>query len=356
MNVISFASGSLGRVPVLERVLQQSLAEVDPAMLLAYAEPTGLPELRRGIAGLYGHGLTEESVTITSSAQQALGIIFDALAQEGKDTFFVQEPAYFGAIRILKKYECPQVIPFEDLEAIDYKIRTAAAGVVYLTSNFHNPTGETLSQEWKRELATTAKENGFVLIEDNPHDFLYFGEERPTNIFELAPKNAIYISGFSKILGPGLRIGYVIADKETIAKLKSGKISQDIFTSTIGQQVCLSSLRQSEYLDELRAYFRCKRNFALHCLEEQFQGEDGFAWNRPQGGIFILGQFSHEIDGEGVAKIAREKYGLLLEKDKYMYSNGKSRNTTRINFVQNPDDMFREGIARLHKACKEAKR
>ena len=265
MDTISFASGSLGSVPVLERVLSESISKVDPRMLLSYADPLGLPELRRQIAELYGNGITEENVMITSSAQQALGIVFDNLVNEGRNEVFVQEPAYFGILRIFRKHQDAQVVPFEDLSSIEDRLKTSESGIVYLTSNYHNPTGETLSPEIKNKLASVAKSGNVVIVEDNPHDFLYFGEERPTNVFALAPQRTIYVSGFSKILGPGLRVGYVIADKETIAKLKSRKISEDIFTSTLGQQVCSEALRQLEYLNELRRYFKKELRDGVKC-------------------------------------------------------------------------------------------
>ena len=202
---------------------------------------------------------------ITSSAQQALGIVFDNLVNEGRNEVFVQEPAYFRILRIFKKSQSIQVIPFEELGTIEDRLKTSGHGVVYLTSNYHNPTGKTLSPEMKNKSASVAKSGNLVIVEDNPHDFLYFGEERPTNVFALAPQRTVYVSGFSKILGPGLRVGYVIADKETIAKLKSRKISEDIFTSTLGQQVCSEALRQLEYLNELRRYFKKELRDGVKC-------------------------------------------------------------------------------------------
>ena len=355
MDKISFATGSLGNVPVLEKVLKQSIVEVDPKLLLGYSDPSGLPELRKQIADLYDSGIAKENIMITSSVQQALGIVFDYLAQEIKKEVFVQEPAYFGILRIFRKHQDAKITPFDVFGTIEDRLRTSESGVVYLTSNFHNPTGKTLSLERKKKLAKNAEESGLIIVEDNPHDFLYYNGERPDNIFELTPGNTIYVSGFSKILGPGLRVGYVIADKKTIAELKSEKISQDIFTSTLGQQVCVNALRQTEYLEDLRGYFRSKRDLALSCFKEQFGAEEDFVWSKPKGGIFILGQFSENIDGAKIAAIARDKYGLALEKDKYTYSDCKSRNTTRINFVQNSDDILREGIMRLYQAFNEVK-
>jgi 2-aminoadipate transaminase len=352
MDKISFASGSLGKVPVLEEVLGKALTEVDPATLLGYSHPLGMAELREQIAGLYGGDLTPDNVMITSSAQQALVITFNQLLKSGMKEVAAQEPAYFGVLRILGRDSSVQVAPFESL---DTKVGQTESGIVYLTSNFHNPTGRTLTDEERTTLAQNVKASNSVVVEDNPHDFLYFNGERPSNVFEDAPNNTIYVGGFSKILAPGLRIGYVIADQDTIQKLKSGKIDQDIFTSSIGQQVCISALQSPEYLDQLRSYFRGKRDVALQTLDEQFAGVEGFEWNRPDGGIFILGQFAPDVDGTAVAKVAKEKYGLALEKDKYTYADGKTRNTTRINFVQNTDANLREGISRLYQAFNEVK-
>lgn len=352
MNKISFASGSLGKVPVLEEVLGNALTQVDPKSLLGYSHPLGMPELREQIAELYGGNLTPDNVMITSSAQQGLVITFNQLLKSGMQEVAVQEPAYFGVLRILGRDPSVTVTPFEN---IDETVGQTESGIVYLTSNFHNPTGRTLTGGERSTLAQRVEASKSVIVEDNPHDFLYFNGERPSNVFEDAPSNTIYVGGFSKILAPGLRIGYVIADQETIQKLKSGKIDQDIFTSSIGQQVCISALQSPEYLDQLRSYFKGKRDVALQTLDEQFEKVEGFEWNRPNGGIFILGQFAPEVDGIAVAKVAKEKYGLTLEKDKYTYADGKSRNTTRINFVQNSDVDLREGISRLYQAFNEVK-
>ncbi|MBI4147129.1 PLP-dependent aminotransferase family protein [Candidatus Woesearchaeota archaeon] len=352
MDNISFASGSLGEVQVLEEVLGKALSKIDPKSLLNYSHPLGIIELREQIAKLYGGSLLAENVMITSSAQQALVITFNNLLNSGMCEIAAQEPAYFGVLRILGKDTSLKVTPFE---SIDRVIESTESGIVYLTSNFHNPTGKTLTKEEKSRLAQSVKVSNSVIVEDNPHDFLYFNGERPRNVFEFAPNNTIYVGGFSKILAPGLRIGYVIANQETIQKLKSAKIDQDIFTSSVGQQVCVNVLRSPEYLNELRGYFKEKRDLALQTLDEHFSEQEGFSWSKPEGGIFILGQFAPSLDGTEVARIAKEKYGLTLEKDKHTYADEKTRNTTRINFVQNPDNVLREGISRLYKSFIEVK-
>src|SRR3989344_5432634 len=288
MEKISLASGSLGNNPILERVLKESLSNIDPKILLNYSDCLGLKELRKQISKLY-QNITEENIMITSSAQQALAIIFNYFKPK---EISVQEPAYFGVLRVLKN------IKIKALELEDNNM-------IYLTSNYNNPTGKTLSLELKQKLSEFKN----IIIEDNPHDFVYFEEEKPKNIFEISLKNKIYISGFSKILGPGLRVGYIIADENLISKLKSEKITIDIFTSTLCQKVCSEALKQ-DYLKELRNYFRNKRDIALYSLEEHFRNEDNFIWNIPKGGIFILGEFSEKIVGKEVIKIAKNKNNL----------------------------------------------
>ncbi len=355
MNTISFATGSLGNVPLLEKILQQSLTEIDPKIVLSYADPLGLPQLRAQIARLYSPELTEENVMITSSAQQALGIIFDYLLHGVEKDIFVQEPTYFGTLRILRKYQSVKIIPFQNIETIENEIKKSLNGIIYITSNF-NSSGKSLSQEEKNTLVKIAEETGLIIIEDNPHDFLYFDKRKPSNIFELMPQHTTYVSGFSKILAPGIRVGYIITEKKMIKELKSEKMDQDIFTSTLGQQICINALKHREYLEELRIYAKEMRDKALIYLEETFGAEKGFIWNIPDGGIFISGQFANYINGNEVIRIARENYDLLLEDDRFTYSNGKSRNTTRINFIQNSDDALKEGIARLYQAFKEVRK
>ena len=353
MKNICFADGSLGNVPILESVLKKSIAQIDTKLLLNYTDSLGMPELRHQIAESYNEKLNENNVMVTSSAQQALNIVFDKLVNSGRKELFLQEPAYFGALRIVKKYSDFNIINFDNFDAIKERLNNSKSGVIYLTSNFHNPTGKSISLENKLELASIAVKNDILIIEDNPYDLIYF-DEKPNNIFSLAPKNTIYISSFSKILAPGLRVGYLISDCNTISSLKSGKINYDIFTSTLNQQVCSYALKQN-YLDELRDFFRNKRDLTLKILEHEFKGEDGFIWNKPNGGIFIQGKFSSEINCKNIVNVAKEQYSLVLDRDEFNYRDGKSRNTTRINFVSNSDDQLIGGIKNFYKTFRVVK-
>jgi 2-aminoadipate transaminase len=341
--IISFATGSLGSVPILETVIRESLGQIDPAVLLHYGNPLGMWELRQQVARLHP-GIDENEVMIVSSAQQALGLVFDHLLRNGPKVF-VQEPAYFGTLRLLRKHRAEATV-FETFA--DLQERLGEADIVYLTSNFHNPTGYSLALDDKQQLADWARGGGIV-IEDNPHDQLYY-EQKPTTIRELAPQHTFYIGGFSKILGPGIRVSYLVTDAEKLGKLKSGKIDADLFTSTLGQQLCTATL-QRDFLDALRAHFKAKRDLALASLKEHVR--DLASWNEPAGGIYLLLSLPASVSLTRVLEFATHN-GLVLEDDRYTYLDGGSRNTTRINFVQNPEPILVEGIRKLARTLEEA--
>jgi 2-aminoadipate transaminase len=339
------ATGSLGRVPLLESILKEALRQLDPGLLLHYGEPMGMPELRHRIAGLHP-GVDADQVMITASAQQGLALVLEHLRHTG-GTVLVQQPAYFGALRLLKAHGL-SAVAFHDYRELLEGIRIAR--VVYLTSNFHNPTGGSLSPGEKQRIAELARQCAAVVVEDNPYDQLYYGE-KPTTIREITPRNTFYVSGFSKTLGPGVRVGYVVADREKLGQLKPRKIELDLFTSTLGQQLCLAALR-ADYLDALRVHFKAKRDLALASLEQYLSG--AVTWNKPAGGIFILLSLPGAVPVSTVREIAATRQGLLLEDDRYAYLDGRSRNTIRVNFVQNPDALLVEGIRRLARALQEA--
>ncbi|MFH1173611.1 MAG: PLP-dependent aminotransferase family protein [archaeon] len=330
MNDISFGTGSLGRNALLEEVLRKSLQGICPEEILDYGDPLGLPVLRAYVANV--HGTTLDHVLIASSAQQALNMIMQA---EMPRKLLIQEPAFFGLLRIAKK-TYGTTVP----STMDHLVEKLMVqpDLVYINSNFYAPSGVSVPQKIKDALA----KSGALIVEDNPQDQLYY-EQKPTTIFD-KNKHGYYVSGFSKTLSPGLRIAYILSSPERISRLKSTKITEDIFTSTLAQNVCLNALHQ-DYLGALRHAFREKRDLAMQLFHTAFP-ENAFHIVLPEGGIFLALQHTRMKDIIAAAK----DYGLLLEDDRFTYLDGKSRNVTRINFVQNSDAVLEEGVRRLKQA------
>lgn len=355
MRNISFATGSLGRDDLIEINLHRALKKVEPESLFAYGDPLGLPALRERIAKL--RSVSPENVLVTSSTQQALGIVMSFLSKHGSVKVKVMQPAYFGVYRLLKAHEMVAVPfwPSDDLPAQMYQTTSPHGefhpAIVYLTSNFHSPTGLSLPDAAKQAIASS----GAWIVEDNPYDDLFF-TKKPSTIRELAPERTFYLGGFSKIVAPGLRVGYVIAPTKAMRALKSLKIDQDIFTSTLSQEVCLHAI-EDEYLDSLRTRYREMRDMALESLFfnlNESQTAPTWRWSMPEGGIFLrLVLFGVNI--ADVSRLAAEK-GLTLEDERHTYWNGQGGNTTRLNFVLNDKAKLREGLHRLREATKEARK
>ncbi len=355
MHKIDFATGSLGKVPLIENFLKDIISRTDINNLLNYSHPQGFFKLRRQIANLYGDNFTEENVLITSSAQQALRVVFRNFENKGMSKILLQEPAFFGVVRILKDIKNLSIESFENEKTLRLRADNKKPDVVYLTSNFQNPTGESISDVAKDYLGKVANERNLIIVEDNPYNFLYYDDEFPNNILDRAPANTIHIGSFSKILAPGLRIGYMIAKKEFINDILPLKYTDDISTSSLSQQICQSALDNMIIFKELRDHFKKKRDLALSTLQKFFNDNEDFEWSSPNGGVFIQCRFANEINVSDLVKIAYSKYNLRLQEDKQTYYDGNTRNTTRINFVSNTDEDLIEGIRRLSMASKEAR-
>lgn len=346
MQKISLASGSLGDSMVIKKLLFSITKDVDPVLIMNYEDCRGLKELRQEIININKLDLNDDAVLITSSAQQALRIIFTFLEER---RIFVQRPTYFGALRIIK--EKKKINFFDQIEEL-WNIDWDDGDVIYLTSNFHNPTAYSVNNEEKKKLAQMAKKKSVVIIEDNPYDLLYYEGGKRKNIFDYDQKQVIYVNSFSKILAPGLRVGYIIADPRIIQNLKSIKITEDLFTSTLNQEICLRAIKNNTYLDDLRKEFRKKRDIALQILKDNLSDIRDISWTEPMGGIFINIQFPLNIDMKEFIDLAQEKYNLILESDQYNFYDSRSRNTCRINFVQNSADDLRDGLCRLSEIIK----
>lgn len=349
MKTIDFACGSIEPIGLLEDLVRGGLQSQDLSALFSYGDPSGCMGLREELAK--AHGRSPDEVIITSSAQQSLDIIFEAL--EGRaDVVHLQEPAFFGSIRLLRK-KLYDVIPFGDFEELKEDLDPKRISIVYLTSNFNSSIGGGLTEQEKKGLAGLVRGSQVLVIEDNPYDGLYFGEE-PSTISSQASEESLYVGSFSKILAPGLRIGYVIAPEGLIRGLRSAKIDRDIFTSPLSQSVCLHAMRESRYLPGLRQEFKARRDAALGCIADLFSSQASVSWGTPGGGIFLTVDFGG-IPMDRLLSAAKQDYCLVLEQDRFKYFDGVSRGTTRINYAGNSVGSIREGIERLYHAYMEVK-
>ncbi len=331
---------------------------------LQYSTTEGYVPLREMIARhseRYGLNISSENILITSGSQQALDLIGKIFINPG-DRILVESPTYLGALQAWNAYGAEYVgVPIDqdgmEPEAMEQALRCGPK-FIYVLPNFQNPTGVTLSLERRKILVELADRYGIPIIEDDPYGQLrYEGDHLPPVVVldsnsrsdcDLCYKgNVIYLSTFSKILAPGLRLAWVVAPPEVIQKLVQAKQGADLHTSSFIQMLAHETGRGG-FLDEhiklIRKVYRERRDIMLSAMREFFP--PSVTWTRPAGGLFLWGIMPEAYNTREVLKSAIQRKVAFVPGEPF-FPNGGGRNTMRLNFSNATPENIREGIARL---------
>ncbi len=337
---------------------------------LQYGTTEGYRPLREMIArhsSRYGIVIQPENVLITSGSQQALDLIGKVFINPG-DHLVVERPTYLGALQAWNAYQAEYInVRMDDEgmvpEELDAALRKGPK-FIYALPNFQNPTGVTLSLERRHELIRLADHYGVPIIEDDPYGQLrYEGEHLPSLVTidaqarstDGAPYtgNIIYLSTFSKILAPGIRLAWIVAPAEVIQKLVQAKQGADLHTSTFSQMLAYD-VAHGGFLDQhikvIRATYGLRREAMLTALDKYFPPE--VTWTKPQGGLFLWATFPDCIDAAEVLQAAvKEKVAFVPGTS--FFADGTGKNTARLNFSYCNEQTIEEGIHRLSVAVKQ---
>ena len=375
-EVISFAGGlPASDVFPTERFREacSKVLEQQASLALQYGATEGYEPLREMVArhiARYGIKAKSENVLITSGSQQALDLIGKLLINSG-DRVLVEAPTYLGALQAFNVYgaEYLSVLSDEDGMRSDLLETPLRSGpkFMYVLPNFQNPGGTTLSEGRRHELVLLADKYGIPIIEDDPYGQLRYEGEHLTPLVVLDRENlrrdsgysignVIYLSTFSKTLSPGLRLGWIVAPPEVIAKLVQLKQGADLHTSTFGQMVAYEVARDN-FLDEhvklIRRVYCERRDVMLEALAQYFPPE--VTWTRPKGGLFLWVTLAPGMDAQQLFESALRESVAFVPGDCFYAPNGHqddARRHLRLNFSAAPPDMIREGIRRLSIAVK----
>ncbi len=375
-EVISFAGGlpasDFFPIERFEEACRKVL-EKNAAAALQYGETEGYGPLRDMIArhtSRYGIKAQTENVLITTGSQQALDLIGKLLINLG-DRILVEAPTYLGALQAFSAYgaEYLSVPCDEDGLRIDLLEAPLRAGpkFMYVLPNFQNPGGTTLAEDRRRTLVLLADRYGIPIVEDDPYGQLrYEGEHLPSLVVldrENVPRdsgytlgNVIYLSTFSKTLAPGLRLGWIVAPPEVIAKLAQLKQGTDLHTSTFAQVVAYEVARDNfldEHVKRLRVVYRERRDVMLEALSQTFPAE--VTWTRPKGGLFLWVTLAKGMDANELFKEALKQNVAFVPGDSFFAPDGlgeESNRHLRLNFSHARPEEIREGIRRLSVAVK----
>jgi 2-aminoadipate transaminase len=372
-EVISFAGGlPAPDVFPIERFREACcrVLEQNAKLALQYGTTEGYEPLREMIArrtSRYGIKANTENVLITAGSQQALDLIGKLLINPG-DRILVEAPTYLGALQAFTVYGAEYVsVPSDDdglrTDLLEEPLRSRPK-FMYLLPNFQNPGGTTLSESRRHELVHLADKFGIPVIEDDPYGQLRFEGAHLPPLIVLDCKNlrrdngysignVIYLSTFSKTLAPGLRLGWIIAPPDVIAKLVQLKQGADLHTSTFVQVVAYEVARDN-FLDEhvklIRRVYGERRDVMLAALKEFFPPQ--VTWTHPKGGLFLWVTLPVGMDSQRLFETALNENVAFVPGDSFYATGDEGRRHLRLNFSNAQPEQIREGIRRLSLAVK----
>lgn len=355
-DVISFAGGlpSPATFPT-ERIAAaaQRVLTDNPTASLQYSSTEGYLPLREWVAQRYsgdGYTIRPSQVLITTGSQQALDLLGKTLI-DPHSKVLVETPTYLGALQSFSLYEPNYVqVPTDKAGLIPEGLSPEivdGARLLYAQPNFQNPTGRRLPLARREALAALAREAAFPVIEDDPYGALdYRGTPLPT-LLSMAPERIVHLGTFSKVLAPGLRLGYLIAPENLHFKLVQAKQATDLHTPSFTQRVAYEVIKDGfldEHIPGIRTLYRDQCDAMLAALAKHMP--EGVTWNTPEGGMFLWVDLPQRVDSMELLQAAIAERVAFVPGAPF-YADNARMNTLRLSFVTVPPAKIDEGIARL---------
>ena len=362
-GIISLAGGlpSPKTFPVAE-FAQASAAVLarDGHAALQYAASEGFEPLRQAIADFLPWEVDPDQVLITTGSQQALDLIAKVLI-DTDSRILVETPTYLGALQAFAPMEPNVVALASDDEGVIIADLIAQAGTgvnkarfLYVLPNFQNPTGRTMSEARRSAVAKAAAELNLPLVEDNPYGDLWFDQPPPAPLTARNPDGCIYMGSFSKVLAPGLRLGYVVAPKAIYPKLLQAKQAADLHTPGYNQRL-VAEVMKDGFLDRhvptIRTLYKHQCNAMLAALDKEMQGLS-VQWNRPDGGMFLWVRLPEGMSAAELLPKAVERNVAFVPGSAFYAGNADPR-TLRLSFVTSTAEQITEGVAALAAAIRD---
>lgn len=341
-------------------------------MLLQYHDAVGDAELRKSIVEVHRDCLWSnasfDDVVITTGGQQAVSLGLSAVFSS--TCLLLQQPCYFGAIRYMKAY-LPRVriYTWTNTDDLIVLMHEHAHSAIYVTSNYAPDStlpSCCISENDKEKIMMLARELSITIIEDNPYDITRYDYDGDDVHHTLASRvchddvNVLFIGGMSKVVGPALRIGFICANsKKMMSKLKSLKITGDLFTSPLCQNVCHSVLNKydangdSVLLAGLKSFLRSKRDAMMRTLEQHLSMFDRVSWNVPIAGVYIQLSWQPSSSCNVSLFTLFDKHGAIVDRSGYSYLDGCDRHHAKLNYAEMSDDNLDMGVLRLCAAFEE---
>ncbi len=371
-GIVSFAGGfpdsALFDVEGIRAATEQALTH-EPGAALQYGATEGYQPLREQIAGFMASkgvpGVAASDLIVTTGSQQALDLLGKTLISPG-DKVIVEGPTFLATIQCFRLYGAELItVPVDGqgarTDVLESLIAEHKPKFVYLIPTFGNPSGALMSLERRKAVLEMAVRHDTLIVEDDPYGDLYFGDAPPPSLLALADSvpgardRLVHCGSLSKVLSPGLRVGWMVAPQELLAKATMCKQFSDAHTSTFAQATAaryLAAGRMPATLAQVRSVYAERAATMAAALREQLG--DAIEFVEPQGGLFIwarlTGRGGRVADGAALAKAAIDQ-GVAFVPGAPFYARDPDPSTLRLSFATAPVDQIREGVSRLARAC-----
>jgi 2-aminoadipate transaminase len=364
-DIISLAGGlpDTSTFPAEDFAALMARVAVDSsAAALQYGPTEGLDAVKaciREVMAAEGMRVEDDDLLVTTGGQQVIDLVCRAFLDPG-DVVIAEGPTYPGAVPVFSSYqaEVVQISMDDDGMRIDELERTLDAlertpKFIYTVPSFQNPAGVTMALARRRRLVEVAAERELVVLEDNPYGLLRFeGDPLPT-LYSLDARYVVYCGTFSKILSPGVRLGWAAAPHAVLEKLNLGKQAADLCSSSLTQHFVAEFFAQRDwrgYLRTLIDLYRRRRDVMLAALAEHLPREA--SWTRPRGGLFIWARLPDYIDTTDLlARALRQHVAFVPGRAAYL--DGRGGSEMRLNFSGVDDDAIHEGVRRIGEVVRE---
>ena len=365
-GIISFAGGlpSAKTFPVAEfaRACANVLRD-DASAALQYSASEGYSALVEMVAERLPWTVDPRQILITTGSQQGLDLVAKVLIDTDSPVL-VETPTYLGALQAFSPME-PRIVSVRsdesgvDVDDLEHKHQPGSR-FLYVLPNFQNPTGRTMTEARRAALVERAAQLGLPLVEDNPYGDLWFDAPPPPPLTARNPDGCIYLGSFSKVLAPGLRLGFLVAPKAVFPKLLQAKQAADLHSPGFNQRV-IADVMQGGFLDRhvptIRALYKAQRDAMLAALAREMPGADAPAdqrmtWNRPDGGMFLWARLPEGMNAIDLLPKAVDK-GVAFVPGAAFFADNPDPRSLRLSFVTPSVAEIERGVAALAAAVRE---
>ncbi len=366
-DMVSFAGGfpNPETFPAeLIRGICDDVLRDDGTRILQYGITEGYQPLRDAVAGrMKGKGMAvaSDDVLIVSGSQQVIDLVGKVFLDEG-DTMIISAPTYLTALTGFRMYGAAfDAVPIDDdnmrMDLLEERLKEHSRegkvpDVLYALPNFQNPAGVTMPEANRRRLVDLANEYDFMILEDDPYGELrYVGEHIPPIKSFDDEGRVIYMGSFSKILSPGLRVGWVVAEPTVLRKLIIAKQSTDVCTNGLSQAIASEYITRGHVdrqISKIREIYGRKMRVMLDGMDEMMPDE--LTWTRPEGGMFLWATLPEGISSIELLDRAVEKKVAFVSGRAFFPDPEDGKGTMRLNFTHPSDEMITEGLKRLASA------